>query len=232
MAPTIVTAALGAILAAALLGPAFDRRSVAIVTAAAVAPDIDAIMSLAVQSGTNAVFHNVWVPLAIGAVLYWDTSVRDDSWLRSRYGWYGIRVAWVSLAAFLVVGIGVDLFGKSGVNLLYPFHDAFYRIDGRFLYSTQRGIVQTYVGWGNGTLGPLAIDNPGTTTTYHVSTWVTPEPDVGLSADVDREVTIVENGWQVVLIVSSVALLAVRFTESWMEERKHNAASGSDGGDR
>ena len=231
MAPTIVTAALGAILAAALLGAAFDRRSVAIVTAAAVVPDLDAITSLAVQSGTNAVLHNAWIPLSIGILLYWDTS-RDDSWLRTQYGWYGIRVAWVSLAAFLVVGIGVDLFGDAGVNLLYPFHDAFYRVDGRFLYSTQRGIVQTYVGWGDGTLGPLAIDNPGTTATYHVSTWVTPEPDVGLSADVDREVTIVETGWQVVLIVSSVALLAVRFTESWIEKRTHEAAIGVDGGDR
>lgn len=232
MAPTIVTAALGAILAAALLGSAFDRRSVAIVTTAAVAPDIDAVTSLVIHSGTNAVLHNAWIPLAIGVALYWDTSVRNKSWLRTQYGWYGIRVAWVSLASFLVVGIGVDLFGDAGVNLLYPFHDAFYRIDGRFLYSTQRGIVQTYVGWGDGTLGPLVIDSPGTTATYHVSTWVTPEPDVGLSADVDREVTIVETGWQAVLVVSSLALLGVRFAELWMEKRTHKAAIESDGGDR
>ena len=163
MAPTLVTAAFGALLAAALLGAAFDRRSVAVVVAAAVLPDADAAASLVVPGATNALLHTVWIPLVAGGVLYWDTTRREESRLRARYGWRGVRVAWVSLAAFAVVGIGSDLFGLAGANLLYPVDDAYYVVDGRLLFSTQDGIVQTFVAAGANGPGVLPLESPGTT---------------------------------------------------------------------
>jgi len=145
MAPTLVSAAVGALLAAALLGSAFDRRSVAIVVAAAAAPDLDAVASLAVPGATNALFHALWIPLAVGVALRWDTAHRERSWLRERAvgatGDRAVRVAWVALASFVVAGIGPDLFWWAGVNPLYPVHDVYYLVSGRLVFSTQEGIV-------------------------------------------------------------------------------------------
>ena len=214
MAPTLVNAAIGALLAAALLGAAFDRRSVAIVVGAAILPDFDAVASLLVSGATNAVFHNVWLPVVAGALLYWDTALRDGSWLRDRAGWYGVRVAWVALAAFAVAGIGPELFGREGVNLLYPVHDAFYLVRGRLVVSTQEGIVQTFVASNAEGAGILPLESPGTTDSYAVPTWVNPDGRPGLSLDADRELSLVRSGWQAVVVASAVAMLAVRFGRS------------------
>ncbi len=213
MAPTLVNAALGALLAAALLGAAFDRRSVAIVVGAAIAPDLDAVVSLVVPGATNALFHNVWIPLGLVTLLYWDVSVRERSWLRERHGAYGVRVAWVALAAFAVAGIAPELFGLAGANLLYPVHDAYYLVRGRLLFSTQEGIVQTFVAFDSEGPGILPLYSPGTTESYFVPTWVNPEPGVGTTLDAERELYLVRSGWQAVVVASAICLLAVRFIE-------------------
>lgn len=213
MAPTLVAAALGALLAAALLGPAFDRRSVAVVVAAAVLPDLDAVASLAIDGATNALFHNVWLPLAIGALLYWDTTVREASWLRIRHGWRGVRVGWVALAGLTVAGIAPDLFGRAGINLLYPVHDAFYLVRGRLLFSTQEGVVQTVLHWSTEDPTPLPLRSPGTTASYFVPTWVNPEPGTGTSLDAERELYLLRSGWQAVVVAAAGVLIAVRAWE-------------------
>lgn len=211
MAPTLVNAAFGALLAAALLGAAFDRRSVAVVVAAAVIPDLDAVASLVVFGATNALLHNVWVPLVIGLLLVWDTAVRAESWLRGRYGWYGVRVAWVALASFSLAGIAPELFGLAGTNLLYPFHDAYYLVRGRLLFSTQEGVVQTVVTLGAEGPGVLPLRSPGTTETYRIPTWWNPDGLPGLSLDVERQLHLLRSGWQAVVVAAAGSLLAVRF---------------------
>jgi len=214
MAPTLVAAAIGAILAVALLGAAFDRRAVAVVVAAAVFPDLDAAASLVVPGATNALFHAVWLPLVAGVALYWDTAAATDSRLRARFGWRGVRVAWVALAAALVAGIGPDLFGGAGANLLYPFHDAYYRIDGRLLFSTREGVVQTFVALGAEGPGLLPFPSPGTTASYPIPTWVNPDGRPGLSIGADRELVLVRSGWQLVVVAAGTALLAVRVAQA------------------
>jgi len=211
MAPTLVAAAVGALLAAALLGAAFDRRSVATVVAAAVAPDLDAVASLVVPGATNALFHALWLPLLALSALYWDTAVGSDSRIRARFGWRGVRVAWVALAAVLVAGIGPDLFGSAGANLLYPLHDAYYRIDGRLVFSTQEGIVQTFVALGAEGPGILPLASPGTTESHAISTFVNPDGRPGLALGADRELSLVRNAWQLVVVAAAVATLGVRF---------------------
>jgi hypothetical protein len=211
MAPTPVNAAFGALLAAALLGAAFDRRSVGIVVGAALLPDLDAVASLAVPGATNALLHAVWLPLAAGVALYWDTRVAGDSRLRARAGRRGVRVAWVALASFLVAGIAPDLFGREGVNLLYPVHDAYYLVDGGFVLSTRDGVVQTFVSLGAGGPGILPLETLGTTESYAISTAVNPDGRPGLSLGADREFALVRSGWQLVVVAAATALLAVRF---------------------
>jgi hypothetical protein len=211
MAPTLVNAAFGALIAAALLGAAFDRRAVAIVVAAAVLPDLDAVASLAVPGATNALLHAVWLPLAAGGVLYWDTRLRDASRLRERVGWRGVRVAWVALAAFLVAGVGPDLFGGEGVNLLYPLHDAYYLVDGGFVVSTRDGVVQTFVSVGAQGPGILPLETLGTTESYAIPTFANPDGRPGFSLGAERELSLVRTGWQLVVVASAVASLAVRF---------------------
>jgi membrane-bound metal-dependent hydrolase YbcI (DUF457 family) len=218
MVPTLVAAAVGALLAAALLGAAFDRRAVAVVVAAAVAPDLDAVASLVVPGATNALFHAIWLPLFAAAALYWDTGVSESARFRARFGWRGVRIAWVALAAFLVAGIGLDLFGSAGANLLYPIHDAYYRIDGQLLFSTQEGIVQTFVALGAEGPGILPIASPGTTGSYAIPTWVNPDGRPGLSLGADRELSLVRSGWQLVVVAAAVATLAVRFGQREVTE--------------
>ncbi|WP_123621270.1 hypothetical protein [Halorubrum sp. CSM-61] len=211
MAPTLVAAAVGALLAAALLGAAFDRRSVAVVVAAAVAPDLDAVASLVVPGATNALLHTLWLPLVAAGALYWDTVAADKSRFRARFGWRGARVAWVALAAFLVAGIGTDLFGAAGANLLYPVHDAYYRIDGRLVLSTQEGIVQTFVALGADGPGTLPLETVGTTASHAIPTFANPDGRPGLTLGGDRELSLVRSGWQLVVVAAAVATLAVRF---------------------
>ena len=231
MAPTLVNAAFGALLAAALLGAAFDRRSTAIVVLAAVVPDLDAIASLGVDGATNALFHNVWIPIIVGSVLYWDTIMRGRdgrSWLRERYGWYGVRVAWVALAAFLVGGVAPELFGFAGINLLYPVHDAYYLVRGRLLFSTQDGIVQTFVAFGADGPGVLPLQSPGTTETYVVPTWVNPDGRPGLALGVEREIHFVRSGWQAVVVASAVVLLTARLVEDHVRGKETAADFGGE----
>lgn len=211
MAPTLVNAAFGALLAAALLGAAFDRRSVAFVVAAAVLPDLDAVASLAVPGAANALLHAVWLPLAAGVALYWDTRVRDASRLRERAGRRGVRVAWVALAALLVAGVGPDLFGSEGVNLLYPLGDAYYLVSGGLLFSTEDGVVQTFVSFSAGGPGVLPLETLGTADSYAVPTVINPDGRPGLSLGAERELHLVRAGWQLVVVAAAAALLAVRF---------------------
>ena len=195
MPPTLVSVAVGVLLGVALLGAAFDRRSLAVVAVAAALPDADVFVSLLLPGATNAVLHTAFVPAVAALLVYYDTTHREASWLRSQYGWRGVRTAWVALAAFLVAGIGMDLFSSEGVALFYPLSDRYYAIVGKFVLSTQEGIVQTYLTLGDGWLG---VASPGTTETHHVASWLDP-------GDGERRLQVVETGWQAVVVLTAAA---------------------------
>lgn len=205
MPPTLVAVAVGALLAVALLGPAFDRRSVAVVAAAAAVPDLDLVFALVGPGGPNATFHTAFLPVFAAAALYYDTRIGGASRLAGRYGPYGVRVAWVAVAALAVAGIGVDAFSSEGVALLYPLSDRYYAIVGGFLLSTQDGVVQTYVtvadGW-------LEVSSPGTLDTHTI-----PSP---LVPGGDRRLRIVETGEQAVLVATALVALPAK----WLVERR------------
>ena len=211
MAPTLVSAAVGALLAAALLGFAFDRRAVAVVVAAALVPSLDAVASLAVPGATNALLHAVWLPLLAGGLLYWDATLRPESTLRERWGRRGVRVAWVALASLVVAGIGSALFAGEGAALLYPLEDARYVVRGRLSYSTREGIVQTFLALGAEGPGILPITSVDGAVADPVASWLNPDGRPGLDPGADREVRFVDGGWQLVVVAAAAATLAVRF---------------------
>jgi len=230
MPPTLVNTAFGALLAAALLGSAFDRRSAAVVTLAAAVPDLDAVASLAVAGATNALLHSLFVPAAAAAAVAYDARIRprEASWLRRRHGPRGVRVAWVAVAAYLVAGIGLDLFSYEAVNLLYPVHDRFYAVVGWFILSTADGVILTYVDLDAGILG---LHSPGTTATHHVATWVNPTPGTDVPPGTERRLRLFREGWHAVAVAAAGVVAAARLRRGTAGSRTDGTEDGvGDGG--
>lgn len=215
MPSTLVAAALAGLLAAALLGEAFDARSVAVVVLAGALPDLDAVAGLVVEGLHNALLHNVFVPGIAAALLVWDTRYRERSWLLDRYGARGVRVAWVALAAYVVPGIMLDLLNVESAAPFYPLHDRFYSVVGRFEVNTHRGIVFTFVqpNLGPGPLFPGA--RRGTVAgRFVVPTFLNPAP--GPDRGLERVFLAVGSGWQLLLVVTSLVVVGTRLRlRSW-----------------
>ncbi|QGN06892.1 metal-dependent hydrolase [Halorhabdus sp. CBA1104] len=218
MPSTVVHLALAGLLAAGLLGAAFDLRALAVVFVAAAIPDLDAFASLVVESAHRAVLHTFLLPMAIGLVLWYDTRYRETSFVRARWDHTGVRVAWVSLLSLAIAGIGLDMF-TNGVNVFYPVHDQFYQLDGEILLSTHDGIVQTFVDLsqstadgassGGGSGGEVAVGS--TDETFYssgVDPWEGEEP-----ANVERTVPVVRSGQQLLLVVTSAVVVGGRLIE-------------------
>lgn len=222
MPSTVVHCALAGLLAAALLGRAFDRRAVALVLAAAIVPDLDVFAGFVLPGAHRALLHTFLIPLVAAALVAYDTRLRGASRLRARYGGWGVRVAWVAVVAYAFGGIGLDLF-TGGANPLYPLHDQFYRLTGRIEYSTQRGWVQTFLetappgAGGSGTSG-IDAGGLGSTEEVHVSSGV--DPTRGAEPEgVDRAFPIVRTGWQLLLVLTSIVALAGRTREARRPDR-------------
>lgn len=199
MPPTLVAIAVGVLLGVALLGRAFSLRAVTLVGVVAAIPDLDAALSLVIPGATNALLHTIFIPAIAAGVVYYDTERRSQSWLRQRYGWRGVRIAWVAIAAYLVAGIGLDLFSTESVALLYPLSNRYYAIVGQLILSTQEGVIQTYIEFGNGW---IEIASPGTTATHHVDSWINPTEE--------RQLHLVETGWQAVLVMTAIAAVPAK----------------------
>ena len=115
-----------------------------------------------------------------------------------------MSIGWVCIAAYAVAGIGLDLL--YGVNPLYLVYDQFYKLTGEFVYSTERGVVQTFVDIG-GENGIGSSREVG-----HVSSGANPTPGAD-PADVERVFPIVRAGWELYFVLTSAFVLAVRLVE-------------------
>jgi hypothetical protein len=151
--------------------------------------------------------HTLLLPVVMGAVLAYDTRVRDTSWLRDRWGGRGVYVSWVAVAALSFGGILPDLM-TNGVNAFYPLYDRFLTVDGELLLSNQRGVVQTFV--------DLSADPERTTENTHYWTGVDPSPG-DEPENVERIFPIVRSGFQLLVIVLGAFTLGARF---WEERRR------------
>jgi hypothetical protein len=204
MPSTLVHVAIGALIAAALLEDAFGPRALGIVLPAVAIPDLDTFVGVAFPGTHRAALHTLLVPLLAAGAIAYDLR-RENSWLRAR-GAGAVRVAWVAVLAYVVAGIGPDLF-FNGVNILYPLHDRFYELNGRVFVSNQRGLVQTF--W------EATESTGGTTGNTHYRTGV----DVARGEDpanAERVFPIATSGLQMLLILAATAVTGARL---WLDRR-------------
>lgn len=213
MPSTLVHVGLAGLIGAALLADYFDARSVLTVMAATAFIDLDVFVGLVFPGTHRAAFHTLLLPLALGALLYYDFRVRgrERSWVRARWGARGVRVGWVSLVAVTLAGIAPDLF-FNGVNLFYPVHDRFYDLSGHLIYSDQRGLVQTFVDF---ELRPSDPEQIRTTENTHYRTGVDPSRD-SEPEEVERIFYIFTSGERLLLALTGYTVVGMRL---WTERR-------------
>lgn len=217
MPSLVVHYAFVGLLAATLLGAAFDRRSLLVSLLVVTFPDVDAFIGLYWQAGHRAATTNLVIPTVMAAVLVADLYVREESSIRRRWGAYGVRVAWFCVVVYAVGHVVLDLI-TGGANLFWPLYDQFYQLSGHLELSSQRGIVQTFVelpepssasagtsGGGGSTKQAL-----GNSSQVQMSTGVDPNPGQTESANVDRVFPIARSGWELVVLVVGTLATATR----------------------
>lgn len=218
MPSTVVHMAFAGLIGAALLGTAFDRRSVLVLFGVVVFVDLDSFIGLVSVVGHRTVFHTLLIPLGAAAFVALDQYVGESSVLRRRYGRRGVRITWVTIVVYVASAIGLDLFSAGGANPLWPLHDQFYVIDGKVELSSQRGLVQTFVDLNSEQSGGQQTDGPttvarGSSEEVNVSTGVDPDPDQNAPDDepVDRVFPVARSGWQLLLLVVGTGVTVARF---------------------
>src|SRR6056297_1086065 len=209
MPSLVVHYAFVGLLAATVLGAAFDRRSLALSLVVVTVPDIDAFIGLVSPVGHRAATTNLVIPALAGVLIAVDLYARAESTIRRRWGAYGVRVAWFCIVVYAVGHVFMDAI-TGGANLFWPLHDQFYRVSGRLELSSQRGLVQTFVDLSGS--GPT-LDAMGDSSEVQMSTGVDPNPgDDGSSNEpVDRVFPIVRSAWQLFLLVFGTLGTAARF---------------------
>ena len=213
MPTSIVHAAVALVLAVGLLGSHYDRRALAVVLAVIVAPELDALLGFVMPGAHRTVLHTMVLAAVLAGLVYWDGR-RADSWLRDRWGEYGIRVAWVALFAHVFAHIALDWTHLDGINIVWPLVDQFVALDGE-LYISSEGLVQTFADISvDPTSGQQVVDagQSGTTQSVHVSTPVQPSKEpVG---PVDRRFPIAVGGWQLYVLCTGLFVLLARRLQS------------------
>lgn len=230
MPSTVVHIAFALLLAAGLLGSAFDRRAAVVVAVVTTIPDLDVFVPLVVESAHRAAFHTLLLPGAVALAVWLDVR-RGESWLRGRYGDGVVRLAWVALVCYVVAGVGLDTFTALGANPLYPFYDQFVEIDGTVGYTAGDGLYQTFVnvttesaadgagvggsagGNENGGTPSVDVGQQGSTDDVHVSSGVDPQPGPEPSG-LERVFPVVYRGWHVTLILAGGLATWWRLRES------------------
>ncbi|WP_255192552.1 metal-dependent hydrolase [Natronobeatus ordinarius] len=213
MPSTVVHAGLALLLAAGLLKGAYDRRALAVLLVIVVAPEADTIAGLWMPGAHRALLHNLTIPIVVGIALYWDTRYREESWIRARWGPWGVRVAWVALFVHVFAHMLLDYAHLEGINVFFPVVDRFFRLEGELFYSTADGVVQTFVEiQRDPETGAVATDagETGTTADVHVANPVEPTADPVPDEPTDRRFPIAANGWELYMILSGLFVLVAR----------------------
>jgi len=213
MASTVVHLAFAGLLAAALLGPYFDRRAVLVVFAATAFPDLDSFIALFSTVGHREALHTFVVPIVVGVAWFVDTRLREESFVRERWGQWGVAVGWMAVVAYAVAGIGLDFVG-AGVNPLWPVHDQAYALNGKIELSDQRGVIQTFVDLSPEEGGaPAPSRRLGNSSEIEMNTGVNPDPS-GTKTDPERIFPVVRSGWQLLVLVVGSVVTAVRLRQN------------------
>lgn len=211
MPSSVVHAGFAFLVAAGLLGTYYDRRALVFLVGVLLLPEADTLAGLVLEGAHRALLHNLLLPGLLGVLLYWDTT-REQSWLRGRFGSYGVRLAWVGLFVHVFAHVALDWYHLEGVNLFYPLADRFFQLGGEAYLSTADGFVQTFVDIGSDpdTGSPtLDVGQGGTTKDTHVANPAQPskDPEPGPT---DRRAPIAVQGWQLFLVVTGLVTVAAK----------------------
>lgn len=215
MPSTVVHAGLALVLMTGLLGRFYDRRALGVLLVILLIPEIDTLIGTLMAGAHRTLLHNLVLVACLGAWVFWDTH-RESSWLRDHVGDAGVRIAWVGLFIHLFAHILLDWAHLEGINLLWPAHDQFFRLEGKAYLSTADGFVQTFVEFAEDPdTGSRVIDagGGGTRRETHVANPVQPEPEPE-PGPVDRRLPIAVQGWQLYLIVTGIFTAAARTIQS------------------
>lgn len=207
MPSTVVHLALAGLIAAALLGEAFDRRALLVVLAVTALPDLDAFVALVSTVGHRAALHTFVIPVLGALALAVDQWWLDESLVRRRWGARGVRVAWVCVLCYAAAGISLDA-TRGVVNPFWPVYDQFFAVDGKIELSTRRGLVQTFVDLGPSG-GEAETTSFGSTADVELDTGVNPQPDG--DEPPDRVFPVVRSGWELLLLIVGTLVTAARF---------------------
>lgn len=210
-----VHAAVGLLLAVGLLGTHYTRTAVAVVLLALLVPELDTVAGLVVDGAHRTLLHNFVFTSLAAVALAWDT-LREESWLRTRFGPAGVRVAWVALFAHAFAHLLLDAARLEGINVLWPLYDQFFRLDGELYLSTVDGLVQTFVEVGaDPETGRRVVDagGGGTRRETHVASPVQPSP-APEPGPTDRRFPIAVQGWQLFLLLTGLFTVAARKLQS------------------
>lgn len=208
MPSTIVHLAFAGLIATALLGAHVDRRSLLFVLAAVAFIDFDSFIPLVTGFGHRAILHNLLIPILGSVVVLVDVYGREHSYLLERWGKWGVRLAWVTLFCYAVAGVLLDT-TDGVVNLLWPVHDQFYTLSGEIELSDQRGIVQTFIEWGNGNGGP-SPNAVGTTEEVNITTGVDPGEPTEPDEDPERVFPVIGATWELLVFLTGTFVTATR----------------------
>ena len=211
MTSTIVHLAFAGLLAAALLGDAYEWKSVLLIFGLIVLIDLDSFVPLVVSFGHRAVFHNLLIPFVAGALVLADVYAREESYILDRWGPRGLRVAWVTVLCYAVAGVLFDM-TDGVVNLFWPIHDQFYALEGSIELSDQRGIVQTFIetGGDEGTSVPTP-EAVGTTEEVEITTGVDPGEPETPDKDPERIFPVIGASWELVVFLTGTVVTLGRF---------------------
>ena len=210
MPSSVVHIGFGLLLAVGLLGAHYDRRALVVVVAAISFPELDTVLGWVMAGAHRTVLHTMLTSVVAGGLLYWETT-RSDSWIRGRWGEYGIRVAWVALFAHTFAHLALDWAHLDGINVLWPLVDQFVALDGE-LYISSEGLVQTFVDISlDGETGAPVVDagQGGDRASVHVSNPAQPDAEP-TGEPVDRRFPIAVGGWQLYLVVTGLFAVVAR----------------------
>ncbi|WP_280587793.1 metal-dependent hydrolase [Halorubrum sp. Boch-26] len=214
MVSTVVHAGFAVLLAVGLLDDRFDRRALAVLLVAVVAPDADSFLGPLMSGAHRTVGHTLVIPAVVALLLYYDTRVRETSLVRDRLSSRQIAVAWAALFAHVFAAVALDWVHFDGVNVLWPLRDQFLLLDGEVLLSTADGFVQTFVDLRvDPETGTRTVDAgaTGTTETVHVNNPVEPrDPDEAIEEPVERIFPVASAGWRLYLVGTGLFVLAAR----------------------
>ncbi|MFC6973493.1 hypothetical protein ACFQL1_00560 [Halomicroarcula sp. GCM10025709] len=220
MPSLVVHYAFVGLLAATLLGAAFDRRSLLLALAVVTFPDIDSFIALFSEVGHRAALTNLVIPAMLAALLVIDLHVREESLIRARWGLRGQSgvVLCVRLRGRTrpvrrcqrwreppLADPRPVLSVQGTARTVYPAGDRpDLRRDGH-----ERGS-----GGGSGGSGGGGLPTPnamGNSSEIQMDTAVDPDPSGTADGPVDRIFPVARGGWQLYLLVVGTLATASRF---------------------